>query len=52
MHLMLRPLEFAQSVGELVGDHELPINAYKHDSVCQVVGDCAISTTLYEMLTD
>jgi hypothetical protein len=49
---MPRPLEFALSVGELVGDHELPTNADGRDSVCQVVGDYAISTTLYEMPTD
>jgi len=52
MHLMPHLLEFTLSVSELVGDYKLPTNADRRDSVCQVVGDCVISTTLCKMPTD
>jgi len=52
MHLMPHPLEFASSVGELVSDYELPTNTDGRDSVCQVIGDCVISTTLCKIPTD
>jgi hypothetical protein len=49
---MLRPLEFAPSISELVSDYELPTNADGRDSVCKVVDDCVICTTLCKMPTD
>jgi len=56
MHLMHRPLEFAQSVGDFVGNiihRQLTDGLY---SVGKVVGDCGISSdyfwTLCEMSTD
>jgi hypothetical protein len=52
MHLMPRPLEFAPSVGEFVSDYELPTNADGRDSVCKVISDYVIFTTLCKMSTD
>jgi hypothetical protein len=56
MHLMHRPLEFAQSVGDLVGNID-PLTTYRRTEIhLNILGDCGISSnyfsTLYEMPTD
>ena len=56
MHLMHRPLEFAQSIGDLVGNITRRQMTDGLNSVGKCVGDCGISSdyfrTLCEMPTD
>jgi hypothetical protein len=47
MHLMHRPLEFAQSVGDFVGNIDRRQLIDGIESVGNIVGDCGISSNYF-----